>query len=212
MTRHTEGRRARTRLQPDDRREHLIRAAVPLFAKKGIAGTSVLTVTKAAGVANGTFYHYFANKRELERAVAKVVIRDLTEQLAAIQQAHGYGERIALGAIGAMRAVADEPELGAIMLQYLEERHDALDSPLVQPDDDVRAGVDAGEFTVDCPIPFVASMLVATLAAGARDVINGADPDAVGEALAVTHLRILGVPREQSSAVTNSARGFWNRA
>ena len=69
------GRPRRTRLAPDDRREHLIQTAVTTFAQEGVAASSVLQITQAAGVSNGTFYHYFANKQELEDAVASRVIR-----------------------------------------------------------------------------------------------------------------------------------------
>jgi hypothetical protein len=88
------------------------------FATKGVAATKILHVTEAAGVSNGIFYHYFANKNELQAAVGEVVVRDLIERLATVQETCSYRERVALGAVGTMAAIASEPELGAIMTQY----------------------------------------------------------------------------------------------
>ena len=39
------------------------------FGKQGIAETSVLQLTHAAGVSNGTFYRYFDDKEQLEYAI-----------------------------------------------------------------------------------------------------------------------------------------------
>lgn len=43
-------------------RERLVTAALDLFLRKGIEGTTVEAVTRAAGVAKGTFFNYFDSK------------------------------------------------------------------------------------------------------------------------------------------------------
>jgi len=48
-----------------DKRERILNAAVRVFAKNGFYATRVSEVAKAAGVADGTIYLYFASKDEL---------------------------------------------------------------------------------------------------------------------------------------------------
>lgn len=46
-------------------RERLTKAALKLFSKKGIHGTTANEITRKAGVATGSFYAYFKNKHAL---------------------------------------------------------------------------------------------------------------------------------------------------
>jgi AcrR family transcriptional regulator len=55
-------RRATTR---DERRGTLLKAARQVFAQKGYHAATVDDVTRAAGVAKGTFYLHFQEKREI---------------------------------------------------------------------------------------------------------------------------------------------------
>lgn len=172
-----------------------------MFAADGVAATSILRITQAAGVSNGIFYHYFANKRELEDAVGDLVIKDLVRELAEAQKPQGYAERIAMGAIGTMRAVAANRELGAIMAQYLEEHNDVLQHTPLQLDDDIKDGCAAGELYADAPRPLLVRWLITTMGAAAREVLAGSDPDVVGESLAAMHLRVLGLPRRRAATI-----------
>jgi AcrR family transcriptional regulator len=195
----------RSRLSPDDRRDHLIRTAIALFAEEGVAATSIVRLTQAAEVSNGIFYHYFANKQELEDAVAEVVLNDLVTRLAMVQETKSYADRVAMGAVGTMRAVAANRELGAITAQYLDERHGVLEHLPIQLASDITEGAHTGEFAIADPHPLLVKMLVATLAVGARSVLAGADADAVGESIAAAHLRILGIPRKRASLIASRA-------
>jgi Transcriptional regulator len=50
---------------PDVRRDELLDIAQQLIAEVGYEAMSVEAVTQAAGVAKGTFYHYFASKEDM---------------------------------------------------------------------------------------------------------------------------------------------------
>lgn len=50
-------------------RDAIVRAASKLFAKRGYANVSTGEVAESARVTRGALYHYFADKRELMRAV-----------------------------------------------------------------------------------------------------------------------------------------------
>jgi AcrR family transcriptional regulator len=57
--------RSRPPVDRDARRQQLVEAARDQFARKGYHATTVDDITRAAGVAKGTFYLYFDEKREV---------------------------------------------------------------------------------------------------------------------------------------------------
>ena len=56
---------ARVVKEAEVRREELLELALGLFMTVGYERTSVEQITRNAGVAKGTFYHYFASKQDL---------------------------------------------------------------------------------------------------------------------------------------------------
>ncbi len=57
------------------RREQILEAALAVFAEKGYSGATVPDIAREAGVAVGTIYNYYENKRDVLLAVvAKYVI------------------------------------------------------------------------------------------------------------------------------------------
>jgi len=61
------------------RREQFIDAALAVFAAKGVDGTSIKDIAKAASVTPGLLYHYFSSKEAL--VVAVLTERGFTTQL-----------------------------------------------------------------------------------------------------------------------------------
>ncbi len=84
------------------RRAELVAAAARLFAERGVAGTAVSDIVRAAGVAQGTFYLYFDSKDD---AVLAVVEQIGTEMLAAIRQAVGASGTTAVAKLFGLRDV-----------------------------------------------------------------------------------------------------------
>ena len=71
------GQLSRHERQKAETKECLYRAALKLFAERGLAATTVEDITKAAGVAKGTFFNHFRGKEEvfsvfIEIQVAKI--------------------------------------------------------------------------------------------------------------------------------------------
>ncbi len=60
-----DGRSTRAKLKREARRAEVLNAALTVFAKKGYHGTSISDIIEAAGIARGTFYLYFKNKRAI---------------------------------------------------------------------------------------------------------------------------------------------------
>jgi AcrR family transcriptional regulator len=56
---------ARTTKTPDERREEIIDASLELFCEKGYENSSVQSIVKKVGIAQGTFYYYFKSKEEI---------------------------------------------------------------------------------------------------------------------------------------------------
>jgi len=75
---------ARRTRNPEKRRGDLIAAAKRVFAKKGVAASAVSDIVKAAGVAQGTFYLYFATKNDVINALAEQMAETM---VAAVERA-----------------------------------------------------------------------------------------------------------------------------
>ncbi|MFC5653276.1 TetR/AcrR family transcriptional regulator [Paenibacillus solisilvae] len=49
----------------EERREQIIKAALIVFAKRGIGGTKMSMIASEAGISHGLSYRYFSSKEEL---------------------------------------------------------------------------------------------------------------------------------------------------
>ncbi len=67
--------------EAQDRREQILEAAVAVFAERGYQRATVKEIATRAGIAPGTIYLYFRNKRELLLALAETLIRRAAEAL-----------------------------------------------------------------------------------------------------------------------------------
>jgi AcrR family transcriptional regulator len=52
-----------------DRRQHILNAAIEVFARKGFEGANVADIAQAAEIGKGTVYLYFKSKEEIFRAI-----------------------------------------------------------------------------------------------------------------------------------------------
>jgi AcrR family transcriptional regulator len=66
------------------RRQELVQAAVHVFSAKGVSATSVDDIVRAAGVAKGTFYLYFATKDDAVNAVATSMVEGVSDRVQAV--------------------------------------------------------------------------------------------------------------------------------
>jgi len=56
---------ALTRLDSDERRKAIVAAAVPLFARRGFAGTTTKELAEAAGISEALLFRHFPSKKHL---------------------------------------------------------------------------------------------------------------------------------------------------
>jgi TetR/AcrR family fatty acid metabolism transcriptional regulator len=71
------------------RRAQISAAAARVFAERGVAKTSVSDIVKAAGVAQGTFYLYFATKDDVVLAVVDEMAGRMIDGIASAVDASG---------------------------------------------------------------------------------------------------------------------------
>jgi AcrR family transcriptional regulator len=92
------------------RRQELVDAAVTVFSAKGVSGASVDDIVRAAGVAKGTFYLYFATKDDAVNAIASAMVEGVAERVQAVATDPALSPVERLLAFGAgVRNIGDEP-------------------------------------------------------------------------------------------------------
>src|SRR5438045_1221934 len=64
---------AATRLDSDERRQRIVDAAIPLFARKGFGGTTTRELAEAAGISEALLFRHFPSKELLYREILQQV-------------------------------------------------------------------------------------------------------------------------------------------
>ncbi len=187
---------ARRRTNPEERRDELVAAAREVFADKGVAGSTVSDIVKAADVAQGTFYLYFKAKGDIVNAVVEQIGDELIEAIERSAKASEGGAVARLRAFSdTLVAAADDPatkELAELFHQpgnrpahdRLAQRFLPRIAPLVE--EIVRQGIAEDVFTAEDPRGaawFVLGGLHALETAFPRDELSTAIGDATTLAL-----------------------------
>ncbi len=144
------------------RREQLVKSAASVFMQQGVAAASVDDIVRAAGVAKGTFYLYFATKDAVVTAVAEAMVLEVADRIqgTASKPDQSPVERLlafaaAIGQVGGNSYERDlieifhRPENRAIHDRISEHTFRAL-APLVSAI--VAEGVDSGMFRAIDPV------------------------------------------------------------
>lgn len=87
----------RTR-RPPDTRAAILRAALALFTRRGVAGTSIQEIRDRAGASTGSVYHHFGSKQGIAAAL-------VTESLADYQRRAVKALDVAAGARAGVEAL-----------------------------------------------------------------------------------------------------------
>jgi AcrR family transcriptional regulator len=182
-------------------RRQLVEAGLRALAERGDA-LSVSDVTAEAGVANGTFYNYFADREALLDALAADVVMGLAEA-AASEPTVDPARRFAVASARVLRRAMAQPTWGRVVLRLVNRPavHDPVDRHLR---DDLAAGFEAGRFDTgpdDATIDQVFGLLLMTI----RRIVEGeAAPDAATRAVE-RGLRALGVAADEAREIAVEA-------
>lgn len=170
MTPRTDEQNAQIREQ---RRAELLDAALRVFSDKGFHGANVADVAKAAGVSQGTVYHYFESKEALFLAVftqweMAFLHGDVDQELATATRA---SEKLRLLARAtARRLAAHQPFLQAAVefWSHIPRRPEIrtgfqrlFEGMVTELMTIIRQGIDSGEFR-DTDPNRLARLLIAT--------------------------------------------------
>lgn len=188
------GKSARTRAR-------LMDAAVDVFARDGFEAASVNEITRAAEVANGTFYVYFKDKDEIATAVAYRIAHDVVQQLdAAMVGISDAVERTSCATRRFLDLASSNPQWGLALFRAVWIYTDLRDSVVGYLRADLELGVAQGAFTAQIDDFLISTFLAMTMAALFRRLNGEAGPDA-GSRLAELQLRMLGVDPDLAKRV-----------
>ena len=65
----------RVRMDPDERRDQILRVAGRLFSNRAYSDVSISDIAGEAGIARGLLHHYFGSKRELYLELVRIAAR-----------------------------------------------------------------------------------------------------------------------------------------
>jgi len=195
---------ARTRKDSATRRADIVAAARALFFERGVDGTSIEDIARAAGVAHGTFYLYFTTKDAAVNAVMEEIAREAVERVArtaASDDVPAAEKVVAVGEMLAGLSASAARDSGDLIAHYHGPEHRAVHDRLAREVSRqlvpvltgiIAQGVSEGVF--DVPDPEAAAALIVSAAEG-LDLVRSDDAEAVSrhvEALMTFALRGLG--------------------
>ncbi len=102
-----------------DRRKHIMAVASKVFAEKGYYATTISDIAAAAGIAKGTIYWYFNNKRSIMLAILDDISTEIRETFGGILQAAPNGLEAVLRCVEPALRLLDKH--GPIYLMYFLE-------------------------------------------------------------------------------------------
>ena len=105
--------RQRSRMDPDERREQILQAAVDAFARASYHQVSVSHIALDAGASEALVYRYFPGKAELYAEVVRCALADLRAQMDVAQAALPAGvsarDRVRASAVVYLDHIAHHP-------------------------------------------------------------------------------------------------------
>nr|WP_308169805.1 TetR/AcrR family transcriptional regulator [Acrocarpospora catenulata] len=144
-----------------ERREHLVRLAAELFARKGFQATTVREIAEEAGILSGSLYHHFDSKESIVDEVLRTFLEDLVARYRVAIQS-GSDARTVLAEMVRIGFSTLEPHRAAVTVMqndwnYLRSLPDNRFDYLVKAEDEVermwieqiKRGQAAGQFRGD---------------------------------------------------------------
>ena len=172
--------KSRTRLE--QRESDIMEAATRLFAEEGFHSTSTRKIAAAAGVSEGTLFHYFSTKNVLLLAILDGFYTRLCESAQeAIQDIMGTRDRLLFLARNHLRSLMENQALMMRLIQvYLSVDanyyKDYKNSPLHELnyrytrifDNVIREGMERGYIKQDLELPAIRDLFFGGLEYGMR--------------------------------------------
>jgi AcrR family transcriptional regulator len=122
-------------VEREDRRTQVLKHAERVFARKGFHETNISDIIAEAGIARGTFYLYFENKRDLFAELLDRVLEELRGRVQRVRQGPGEPPPVAQLRANLHRVfefILSHPELADIMLHHASGFDPELDARLLR--------------------------------------------------------------------------------
>jgi AcrR family transcriptional regulator len=153
--------------QAVDRRDVILERAADLFARQGVAATTVREIADAVGILSGSLYHHFASKDDIVDAIVGSFMDDLVGRYdAVLASEHDAAERLRGLVVASLETVAGHPHATEIYqkdARYLAEGK----APVAENARLIRRawigvleeGVEKGVFRSDVPVSVIYPLL-----------------------------------------------------
>jgi AcrR family transcriptional regulator len=131
-------------LERQARRASVLRHAKRIFARKGYHRTNITDIITRAGIARGTFYLYFRNKRELFEELLAQALGELNQRIRRIRIADDEQsplEQLRANLRRVVEFVLAERDLAAIMLNHAMGLDRVLDARIGEFYDEIAAKI-----------------------------------------------------------------------
>ena len=154
-------KRAATSASASERRDHLVKLAADLFARKGFQATTVREIAEEAGILSGSLYHHFDSKETIVDEVLTTFLDDLVGRYRAALGQEGEPReilsemvRIGFGTLEPHRAAITVMQndwnyllsLSGDRFDYLVKAEDEVERMWVEQ---IKLGQAAGQFRAD---------------------------------------------------------------
>ncbi|CEM61886.1 TetR/AcrR family transcriptional regulator [Treponema phagedenis] len=117
----TKEKKARTRLNPEDRRKEILHAAMKVFIEKGYKNCSVADLVFASGLSAGGFYHYYKDKSEILYDLMKEGNKQRFDLMLTYMKKHPEVSGLELMAELTLDKLLDKNDLKKIYVIFLQE-------------------------------------------------------------------------------------------
>lgn len=135
-----------------ERESDLLDAAQALFVERGVAATTLDEITRAAGVAKGTFYLYFASKDAVVRGLQERFSVAFADRLAAAVGAEdGWPAKLDALVETWDVAYSEQVDVHDVLFHAGAAAGPVPSAVVAVVADLLRAGAEAGAFAVDDP-------------------------------------------------------------
>jgi len=189
-------------LTPAQRRLH--KAALQLFAERGVSQINVGELAQAAGVARGTVYNNLPDIDGLFSAVATQLSSEMSERIAVgVKALEDPACRLANGIRYYARRAHEEPHWGRFICRFALNNASLQDIWAGQPAKDLLEGLDVGRFYFQRDqLVSVIALLAGAVLGSIFLVLEGQKTwREAGSDAAEFFLVAIGVPRDEAKAL-----------
>jgi len=202
-----------------DRRLQIVEAAKQVFAEMGYHNASISEIIARAGIARGTFYLYFPNKRNAFDAILTDALGELTRRVRVISlapEAPPPRRQLHTSLVDVLTYVLEDRPLTQLLLNHgltpdaeASERVEAFFSHVRSMiESSLHHGIQMGLIR-PCPCPLVAAALFGSIRGSVRYMLQLEHPDVPELADELISFALEGVvkPDRWSGGYSTSAHG-----